>query len=741
MPEENPGSPQPSAYEAAQGDAGLEQDGSRTVVTRAGSTASGGVIHFQPGDLIDNVYRVLELLGSGGAGQVYRVEQTNLKREAALKLLNTSQMDEQAWRRFHYEAQLIGKLNHPNIIQVYNFGIHEDRLPYYVMELVKGDTLDTNIKKFGAVGTLESTELFLDICSALAYAHEKGIVHRDIKPGNIVLVQSSGGLGYKAKLLDFGIAKLKSKQNYQAQGLTMAGEVVGSPLYMSPEQCQGQSVDERSDVYSLGCTIFETMTGSPPFRGESIFATVMMHFNDNPPTLKSRVPDEYFPPRLEELIQKSMAKDPAQRFQSMTEIAEALAAIKDTLTRNLSSSNRGAAAAGTAGSSTMQIDMRVRGGETTKYTKIREADNRQRLIKTLLAVFLLTAVGFGAWQVVTTLMKKPEKEVQLQEIGATDKAFQNFRQDAAKVATPKVGSYLQLPLIQRGKTFVRHYKFPEKPKTGQFFITNSKDKKSYNEPTELDLPINQVVCFKPTGDFCLVPQLFEGFDSSMPNELNFQIGKGDSVDLFLDIPISQILKHCRQIKGLYLLEASGTTLNDDDLITLESFPNLHILRAERTALTPAGLAKSKVLAKLKSLHIDLQQPDYSVLLEAIARYQTMNTLALTGQSLDEKEVSALCKDTSLQALSLVGSDIDEHKLQMIARNLKHLRHLNLRKNAISSNSLNTLAQFKQMGWLVLPQDGWSPRNQEKLRALLPAANIEFTGPASNKDKAPMISDP
>ncbi|HNB18386.1 MAG TPA: protein kinase [Candidatus Obscuribacter sp.] len=739
MPEQNPGSPKPDAYEPAQGEAGLEHDASRTVVTRAGSATGGASMHFQTGDLIDNVYRVLELLGSGGAGQVYRVEQTNLKREAALKLLNTSQMDEQAWRRFHYEAQLIGKLNHPNIIQVYNFGIHEDRLPYYVMELVKGDTLDNNIKKFGAVGTLESTELFLDICSALAYAHEKGIVHRDIKPGNIVLVQSSGGLGYKAKLLDFGIAKLKSKQNYQAQGLTMAGEVVGSPLYMSPEQCQGQSVDERSDVYSLGCTIFETMTGSPPFRGESIFATVMMHFNDEPPTLKSRVPDEYFPPRLEELIQKSMAKDPDQRFQSMTEMAQALAAIKDTLTRNLSSKNRGAAATGTAGSSNMQIDMRVRGGETTKYAKIREADNRQRLIKTLLAVCLLTAVGFGAWQVVTTLMKKPEKEIPLDEIGATDRDFRDYRQDVAKVATPKVGSYLQLPLIQRGETLVRHYKFPETPKTGQFFITTSKEKKTYNDPTELDLPIDQFVSFKPTGDFCLVPQRFEGFDSSMPNELNFQIGKGDSSDIFIDIPISQILKHCRQIKALYRLEASGTNMNDDDLITLESFPNLRVLHAERTALTPAALAKSKILAKLKGLHIDLQPPDYSVLLEAIARHQTMDTLALTGHSLDEKEVSALCKATSLRALSLVNSNIDEHKLQMLARSLKHLGHLNLRKNAISSNSMNTLAQFKQMGWLILPQDGWSPRNQEKMRALLPAAKIEFTGPATNK-KTPLILD-
>lgn len=741
MPEENPGSPQPSAYEAAQGDAGLEQDASRTVVTRAGSTASGGVIHFQPGDLIDNVYRVLELLGSGGAGQVYRVEQTNLKREAALKLLNTSQMDEQAWRRFHYEAQLIGKLNHPNIIQVYNFGIHEDRLPYYVMELVKGDTLDTNIKKFGAVGTLESTELFLDICSALAYAHEKGIVHRDIKPGNIVLVQSSGGLGYKAKLLDFGIAKLKSKQNYQAQGLTMAGEVVGSPLYMSPEQCQGQSVDERSDVYSLGCTIFETMTGSPPFRGESIFATVMMHFNDEPPTLKSRVPDEYFPPRLEELIQKAMARDPAQRFQSMTEMAQALAAIKDTLTRNLSSSNRGAAAAGTAGSSTMQIDMRVRGGETTKYTKIREADNRRRLIKTLLAACLLTAVGFGAWQVVTTLMSKPPKEVRLQDVAPTDKAIRNFEEESIAVATPKTGSYLQYPLTARNGILVRRYKFPDKPPIGEFSIVNSNSKERYRNPTDLELPANKLVRFTPSVDFCLAPQLFEGFDSSMPNELNIQIGKGNSVNIVLDMPISEILKHCQHIKQLYFLEASETALCDKDLATLESFPLLTILGAERTALTAVGLAKSKVLSQLRVLHLDLVSEDLSILFEAIARHQHLKFLSVTGQTLDEKEVSALSKASSIDGLSLVQTGIDEHKLQILAQGMKQLNHLNLRRNPISPGSINTLAKFKHVNWLIVPEEGWSIEQQKKLRALLPHSKVEFVGTASNKDKAPMISDP
>jgi Serine/threonine protein kinase len=251
------------------------------------------------------------------------------------------------------------------------------------------------------VGTLEACELFLDIASALSYAHEKGVVHRDIKPGNIVLVQAEGGRGYKAKLLDFGIAKLTGKQDYKQQEITNAGEVVGSPLYMSPEQCSGGEVDERSDVYSLGCTIYETMTGTPPFRGQNVMETVMKHFNEKPPTLASRMPGEYIPPRLEQLIQKAMAKSPDDRYQSMRQMGQELEDIRRTLEINLNADQQEAARKAT--NTTIRID------EPDKRQRIREEDNRRRLTKTAIISVMSIAAVLAAWQSVTAYLNSKKR--------------------------------------------------------------------------------------------------------------------------------------------------------------------------------------------------------------------------------------------------------------------------------------------------------------------------------------------
>lgn len=374
----------------------------------AGGDSHGKQMHFRTGDIIDKDYLVMQTLGSGGAGQVYLVNQIALQRQAALKVLTVSSQDDQAWRRFYNEAQLIGKMSHPNIIRVFNFGMHQERLPYYVMEVVEGDTLDSSIKKYGAIGTLEACELFLDIASALSYAHEKGVVHRDIKPGNIVLVDAVGGRGYKAKLLDFGIAKLTGKQDYKQQEITHAGEVVGSPLYMSPEQCSGGEVDERSDVYSLGCTIYETMTGTPPFRGQNVMETVMKHFQEKPPTLASRMPGEYIPPRLEQLIQKSMAKDPGERYQTMLQMGRELEDIRRTLEINLNADQQEAARKAT--NTTINIE------GPDKREKIREENNRRRIIKISAISLGILLLIFGGWQGYTAYQLKTQtKKVQLSE--------------------------------------------------------------------------------------------------------------------------------------------------------------------------------------------------------------------------------------------------------------------------------------------------------------------------------------
>jgi serine/threonine protein kinase len=363
----------------------VPQDQASTVVSSADDADSQDLL-FKSGDIIDNDYTVVKLLGKGGAGQVYMVDQIKLDRKAALKLLNTNQMDETAWKRFQYEAQLIGKLIHSSIVQVYNFGIHQKQLPYYVMELVSGDTLAESIEKYGPVGATEAVDLFIDVCSALDYAHNRGIIHRDVKPANILLVRGEGRHGYRAKLLDFGIAKLKSQQNLQTQSLTMAGEVVGSPLYMSPEQCSGEGADERSDIYSLGCTIFETLTGQTPFRGATVMETVMMHFQAPPPAMSNLMQGEYLPKRLEELVQKCLAKAPDDRYQTMAEVASELAALKDTMARS-------------AGFATQKIEQSIRaqGPDVEEDVLKGEHKRSKTLLLTTITISVLVAIGAGVW--------------------------------------------------------------------------------------------------------------------------------------------------------------------------------------------------------------------------------------------------------------------------------------------------------------------------------------------------------
>jgi serine/threonine protein kinase len=282
---------------------------------------------FRPGQIIGNDYQVLAWIGAGGMGNVYRVQHTILQTEYALKTLSADKITDTAWRRFQNEAQAIGRMNHANIVAVYNLGLHEDRLPYYVMDLLKGQTLMDLIKADGPLEVEEAVKIFIEVCAGLGYAHAKGIVHRDIKPPNIVLIDKPISGGSRVKIVDFGIAKLTAMKDETIQRLTNVGEICGSPYYMSPEQCDGARVDARSDIYSFGCTLFEVLTGSPPYKGRNAMETMMLHQSAEIPSLSSTAGGKAFPDALERSICMMLAKEPLDRYQSMDDVSADLANI------------------------------------------------------------------------------------------------------------------------------------------------------------------------------------------------------------------------------------------------------------------------------------------------------------------------------------------------------------------------------------------------------------------------------
>ncbi|HEY9685133.1 MAG TPA: protein kinase [Oculatellaceae cyanobacterium] len=274
------------------------------------------------GQLISEKYRVVEFIGHGAAGFVYKVEQVFLLRKFALKLFDGRNTGN-AIIRFQKEAQMSGQLNHPNLVRATDFGVINGDQPFLVMDLVDGPALDLLLKTRGVLSVSDVSSIMRPVCLALEYAHEKGLVHRDIKPGNIMLDgHSEASLG-TPKVVDFGIAKLLQDTGLN---LTRTGEVFGTPLYMSPEQCAGHSVDARSDIYSLGCVLYELLTGAPPFRGAGVVETVSMHMYSKPLSLREASLGRPIPDAYEYIVQKMLSKDPADRYQNCGQLFQDLTA-------------------------------------------------------------------------------------------------------------------------------------------------------------------------------------------------------------------------------------------------------------------------------------------------------------------------------------------------------------------------------------------------------------------------------
>ncbi len=287
---------------------------------------------LQPGDIASQRYRIQSLIGQGGMGVVYKVEQIFLGKELALKVLSTRSVSPVTIRRFQHEARAAFGIDHPGLIAVHDFGLLDDKVPFLVMDYINGQSLADRIRQKGTLLLEEAVPIFLRTCFALGYAHQQGVVHRDIKPSNIMLVDGMPATADgSVKIVDFGIAKFTQLEKSDIQALTRTGEVFGSPLYMSPEQCSGSPVDERSDIYSLGCVFFEALTGTTPFVGANALSTMMLHMGERPPSLKEASMGKVFPPLLEQIIAKMLAKNVADRYQSLTQVAGDLAVLERSL--------------------------------------------------------------------------------------------------------------------------------------------------------------------------------------------------------------------------------------------------------------------------------------------------------------------------------------------------------------------------------------------------------------------------
>ncbi|MGA9656529.1 MAG: serine/threonine-protein kinase, partial [Polyangia bacterium] len=274
------------------------------------------------GAVLEGAYRITRLIGEGGMGAVYEAVQLRLNKRVAIKLMARDlASNREALARFRREAEITSHLGHPHLVSVVDFGQAESGEPYLVMEYLEGEDLDHRLRRVGRMSIEAVVHVVRQVASALNAAHDQGVVHRDLKPGNVFLVQIPGEPDF-VKILDFGISKMKAARTQ----LTSASAVMGTPNYMSPEQATGmlEEVDHRTDQWSLACIAWEMLLGRGPFVADEVAALLYQIINLDPHPLAQRVPG--LPPAVETALRRALRKKPAERFSSMREFSRELEA-------------------------------------------------------------------------------------------------------------------------------------------------------------------------------------------------------------------------------------------------------------------------------------------------------------------------------------------------------------------------------------------------------------------------------
>jgi DNA-binding response OmpR family regulator/predicted Ser/Thr protein kinase len=280
-------------------------------------------VEYLAGAPLSGNFVIAGVLGRGAMGTVFKVWQKQEQQMFALKLLDTSHLRDPSYvKRFQGEGATLKKLKHDNIIGIHDYGVTDIGQPFIVMDYVEGKSLGRILNRGEKFALKRFVQITRQIADGIGYAHSNGVVHRDLKPANVLLAKKLNK--EHVNILDFGVARLileNDDGSCEDLRLTRSGEIFGTAMYMSPEQCLGRQLDARSDIYALGCLMYEMLCGQPPLVGRNVLETLNMQINEVAPPLRSKIE---VPELLERIVQKAMSKDPAKRFSSMEELSRSL---------------------------------------------------------------------------------------------------------------------------------------------------------------------------------------------------------------------------------------------------------------------------------------------------------------------------------------------------------------------------------------------------------------------------------
>lgn len=636
------------------------------------SIEPASVANLKLGTLVGGKYRLVDSIGEGGMGVVYKVEQIMLQQQMALKTLTGSEFSESSIKRFRSEAQLLAKLDHPGLVKVVDFGFIDDVKPFLVMDFVQGKTLSSILKKSGILPLDVALKLFVELSFALGYAHSKGVVHRDIKPSNIMLTTPGvDSENEHVKVLDFGIAKFVNG-GPDGDALTRTGEVIGSPFYMSPEQCYGRPIDHRSDIYSMGCVMFEVLTGAPPFSGETSLTTMMMHQTATPLTLKEASMGCDYPQEIEKLVARMMEKEPERRFQSLFDVAQILIGLQK----------------GETGTINIQSAARAPQREKTVSLSVRH------LAFILYAVFALS-IGLIAFYFYNQINTPPVAE---------DEENYNLK----KPWLTSTGSF---------KTF----HFPKKLSLGTINVSGSGIVREAIGDVTFRKDDN--ITFNAGPNFFAHPQFLRRFGPNDLFDLDLRsCGRSGAFDkVATQVRVSDDeLVYADHLTGLKMLGMRDCSITDRGLAHLQHLPNLILLDVDRTDVTADGVSKMDCLHHLHCLRAGYLKDGWKVL-KALKGSTQIDEICLTNTELKNEHLKYVKDIPNLRELNVScnqGVNDDGMKYLIPARSL---RRLNVTECPITPKAF---PEFFKMSIIEAPSvtsRHWSPTDLAELQAHWPEA--------------------
>ena len=665
-------------------------------------------------------YEILNEIGSGGMGTVFRVRQILLDKICALKVIPAESLNDLLITRFQREAKTMATLDHNNLGRILDFGIYQNQ-PYMAMEFFDGKPLSKQISET-QLSIEEIIDIFSQVLDGLSHAHKKGVLHRDIKPSNIMIVQSSSAAQptptsqskasshQRAILLDFGIAKkfdpadATVADNIKTQGLTRTGEMIGSPLYMSPEQCHGDKLTERSDLYSVGCALFECLAGTAPFVGKSTVDTLILHMEKPAPTLKETSLGREFPGALERVVRKLLSKNPSDRYQTADETKRALALA-------------------------IQLD--------DKQTNEEAPDKSDKFISRTTIILVCLAV-LGSVSIITfttmqgekfarnskPIIKEDKIEIEKTWLTVADRAIYDDKQEARdsldgdddeeekriNLRDPGSKEIEYIPLNGNENSLALRGQILEIKRVRQ--IQQDRRLKKLGL-AQAHFPHSML------GNLEGSLKVLRLTDTGISDDDMKFVGKNQNLErLFLNAnPITNNgLSHIASIRSLRFLELGGTKCDATGLSKLRNLTNLKSLALNNNRFIDDKAAE--VVSSMDGLE-ELNMTRTKVTGKGIAyldRLEKLSKLSLGNLHLQDKDISSLKNFSNLTALYLGHNRIRSKGMKSLIP-LKKLIRLTMDYNPIDDTAIDTILQMQSLQHLSLSSTKVTKSGLKKLTAM------------------------